>query len=259
MISNRVTDALVDHWLTPDWADATPAMARIRAFVTTRAGQLSAHPYDGFNTANHVGDDPGHVAANRQSLAEHFGWQREPQWLRQVHGIDVVDARDDGIEREGDAVFTRSPGQVCTLHTADCLPAFFTTANADAVALTHAGWRGLAAGVLEATAEKLGSEPAEIRVWLGPAIGQDAFEVGDDVRDAFVGDLPVAAACFRLNSNERWQCDLYGLARLRLQRIGITAVTGGNFCTFHDNRFFSYRRQAVTGRLLSLIWLEPAY
>lgn len=257
MISNRVNDALVDQWLTPAWPDATPAIdQRVRAYVTTRAGQLSAHPYDGFNTANHVGDDPGHVLANRQSLAEYFGWQREPQWLKQVHGVEVIEASADGIEREGDAVFTRDPGQICTLHTADCLPVFFTTENADAVALAHAGWRGLAHGILEQTVAKLAVHPDELRVWLGPAIGPDAFEVGDEVRAAFMATHPEAEACFHINANERWQADLYALARVRLGTLGIDNVSGGGLCTYSEPRFFSFRRQSVTGRMLSLIWLD---
>ncbi len=257
MISNRVNDNLVSHWLTPRWMPSTTAIQqRVRAYVTTRAGDLSAHPYDGFNTANHVGDDPGHVAANRQSLKEYFGWQKEPQWLKQVHGVDVVTACDDGIERLGDAVVTTTPGQICALHTADCLPAFFTTDEADVVALAHAGWRGLVAGVLEKTALSLNAEPESIRVWLGPAIGPDAFEVGEEVRQAFLQEQATAAQYFTINSNERWQCNLYGLARLRLEQIGVTAVSGGEFCTYHDPQFFSFRRQSVTGRMLSLIWLE---
>lgn len=258
MMSNRVTDDLVTQWLTPEWPSLSPAISqRVKAYVTTRAGQLSAHPFDGFNTANHVGDDLSHVLANRRSLAEHFGWQQEPQWLKQVHGTGVVEARPDSIEREGDAVFTRETGQVCTLHTADCLPVFFTNMNADTVALAHAGWRGLAAGILEKTVQALQAPPESIRVWLGPAIGPDAFEVGEDVRDAFVAGHPSAAEFFTINPNERWQCDLYGLARLRLRQIGVTAVSGGHFCTFQDPRFFSFRRQSVTGRMLSMIWLEP--
>lgn len=257
MISNRVNDALVDQWLTPDWPDATPAIRqRVRAYVTTRAGQLSAHPYDGFNTANHVGDDPGHVLANRQSLADYFGWQQEPQWLKQVHGVEVIEASADGIEREGDAVFTRDPGQICTLHTADCLPVLFTAESADIVAMAHAGWRGLASGILEQTVAKLAVRPDQIRVWLGPAIGPDAFEVGDEVRAAFMATHPEAETCFHINANERWQADLYALARLRLGKLGIDKVSGGNFCTYADPRFFSFRRQSVTGRMLSLIWLE---
>lgn len=260
MISSRVNEALVEQWLTPDWVNPTPAIRqRVRAYVTTRAGDLSAHPYDGFNTANHVGDDPGHVAANRQSLAGFFNWQQEPQWLKQVHGIQVVEAQADGVERTADAVFTTAADQVCTLHTADCLPVFFTNDQAEVVALAHAGWRGLAAGILEQTVERLGVPPETVQVWLGPAIGQDAFEVGEDVREAFCQHTPRAEPCFRINSNERWQCDLCGLARLRLQQVGVTAVSGGGFCTFHDSRFFSYRRQSVTGRLLSLIWLDAGF
>jgi len=258
MTSGRIDDELVDQWIEPHWADPRSGLRqRVKAWVTTRAGCLSAHPYDGFNTANHVGDDPGHVAANRASLAEYFGWQAEPQWLRQVHGAGVVEARPDGIEREGDAVFSRTPGQVCTLHTADCLPAFFASADGDAVALAHAGWRGLVEGVLERTVEKLGVSPDQLRVWLGPAIGPDAFEVGDDVYQAFVQPDAGAAACFSRNHNGRWQCDIYALARRRLNQAGVTAVTGGNFCTFHETRFFSYRRQGVTGRMLAMIWMEP--
>lgn len=254
MPPNRIDDALARHWLRPDW----DVPASVRGYVTTRAGRLSAHPFDGFNTANHVGDDPGHVAANRQSLAEYFGWAREPQWLRQVHGIDVVEAGTDGIERTADAVFCRESGPVCTLHTADCLPVFFASVRGDAVALAHAGWRGLAAGVLEAALEKLGTAPDQVQVWLGPAIGPDAFEVGDEVRDAFLGSDPGAVACFHLNLRDRWQCDLYGLARRRLQQCGVGAIRGGDCCTFTDSRFFSYRRQSITGRMLSLLWIEPA-
>lgn len=257
MPSNRIDETLVHQWLRPDWAVSAPAPARVKGYVTTRAGQLSAHPYDGFNTANHVGDDPGHVDANRRSLAEYFNWQQEPQWLKQVHGIDVVEACADAVEREADAVFTREPGQVCTLHTADCLPVFFASKNGDAVALAHAGWRGLAAGVLEATLKKLGLPADQVQVWLGPAIGQDAFEVGDDVRDAFLNWSEATTDCFQLNLRDRWQCDLYALARMRLQAAGVQSISGGNFCTFSDPRFFSYRRQSVTGRLLAMLWIEP--
>lgn len=257
MTLNRIDDALVQHWLIPDWSAPDRVPAHVRGYVTTRAGHLSAHPYDGFNTANHVGDDPGHVEANRQSLAEYFDWTREPQWLKQVHGIEVIEARGDGVEREGDAVFTREPGQVCTLHTADCLPVFFTSKPGDVVGLAHAGWRGLADGVLESTVEKMGVAPDQLEVWFGPAIGQEAFEVGDDVRNAFLAIDATAERCFHLNMRDRWQCDLYGLARQRLQSVGVQAISGGNYCTFSDPRFFSYRRQSVTGRMLAMIWIEP--
>lgn len=258
MMPNRVTDDLVSQWLRPDWPQPTTAIQqRVRAYISTRAGQLSPHPYNGFNTADHVGDDPIHVLANRRSLAEYFAWQQEPQWLKQVHGTTVVEARPDGVEREGDAAFSRQPGQVCTLHTADCLPVFFCNAAADVVALAHAGWRGLAGGVLEQTVARMAVPPEQIRVWLGPAIGPAAFEVGDEVRDAFMAVHPAAQACFHINTQGRWQGDLYALARLHLASAGVHQVAGGEFCTYTDPRFFSYRRQAITGRMLSLIWLAP--
>ena len=258
MTPSRLTDALVEQWLQPDWPQATDAVRqRVRAWLTTRAGNLSRPPFHGFNTANHVGDDPVQVQANRHALAQHFHWQTEPQWLKQVHGIDVVDAAADGVEREGDAVFTRRTGQICTLHTADCLPAFFTTLQGDCVALAHAGWRGLAAGVLEQTVARMETSPDQIQVWLGPAIGPDAFEVGGEVRSAFTAIHPEASACFRPNDQGRWQADLYGLARLHLGKAGVHHISGGEFCTFNDPRFFSFRREPVTGRLLSLIWLAP--
>lgn len=248
-----ITDALVQSWLQPDWQ-----IAGVRAWCTTRAGQLSAPPYDGFNTANHVGDDPAAVAACRRALKEYFHWTTSPQWLQQIHGTHVVEARSDGIEREGDAVYTRQPCQVLTLHTADCLPLFFAASNGSEVALAHAGWRGLAAGVLEATLESFTIAPDNIQVWLGPAISQPAFEVGDEVRDAFLEQNPAATTCFQVNDRKRWQCDLFGLARLRLAAAGVTRISGGQYCTYSDPRFFSYRRQPVTGRLLSMIWIDPA-
>lgn len=241
------------HWLQPQWD-----VPGVRAWCTTRYGQLAKAPYDGFNTANHVGDDPVSVARCRQALADYFQWQSEPQWLRQVHRTQVVQARSDGVEREADGIYTREPGQVCTLHTADCLPVFFAGEDGKEVALAHAGWRGLAAGVLEATLEKLQSEPHFIKVWLGPAISQAAYEVGDDVRDVFLQHSQGNAAFFQANTNHRWQCDLFGLARARLHDAGIQHISGGDHCTYRDHRFFSFRRQPVTGRLLSLIWIDPA-
>ncbi|MAR89483.1 MAG: hypothetical protein CML06_01190 [Pseudomonadales bacterium] len=243
----------VAQWLQPDWG-----VSGVRAYCTTRAGHLSQPPFDGFNTAGHVGDDPDTVAACRQALADYFQWQGQPQWLRQVHGTTVVEAQGDGLEREGDAVISRVPGQVCTLHTADCLPVFFAACDASVVALAHAGWRGLAAGVLEATVKALAVSPRQLRVWLGPAISQPAFEVGDEVRQAFVSQDAAAQAEFQPNARGRWQADLYGLARRRLHRAGVTHISGGDYCTFYEPRFFSYRRQPRCGRLLSLIWIDPA-
>lgn len=248
-----ITDALTQQWLQPDWQ-----LPAVKAWCSTRAGDFSQPPYDGFNTANHVDDDPASVVACRRALAEYFHWQSEPQWLKQVHGIAVVDARADGLERTGDAVYTCQPGQVCTLHTADCLPVFFAAEDGSEVALAHAGWRGLAAGILESTLERFSSSPHTIKVWLGPAIGQSAFEVGADVREAFLSQAADQDACFQINDRGRWQCDLYELARKRLASAGIVHISGGEYCTFSDRRFFSFRRQPVTGRMLSMIWIDPA-
>jgi len=250
-------DQLLPQWLQPDWN-----IPGVRAWCTTRAGDLSQPPHNGFNTANHVGDDPANVARCRAALAHTFHWSQEPQWLQQVHGTTVVTAAADGMEREGDAVITAIPGQVCTLHTADCLPVFFAARDGSCVGLAHAGWRGLAAGVLEATLTQLQTQydmpVPDIHVWLGPAISQPAFEVGNEVRQVFLDWSAVTASCFVANANQRWQCDLFQLARLRLNAAGVTHITGGQYCTYSDPRFFSYRRQAVTGRLLSLIWIDPA-
>ncbi|RLU00889.1 peptidoglycan editing factor PgeF [Ketobacter sp.] len=248
-----ISDDYPAHWLQPEWS-----LPGVRAWCTTRYGDCSQPPYDGFNTANHVGDDPASVAACRAALSSYFQWHSEPQWLRQVHGTQVVEAQGDGLEREADGVYSRQPGQVCTLHTADCLPAFFASAAGDEVALAHAGWRGLADGVLEATLQTFQADPAEILVWLGPAISQPNYEVGDDVRDAFLQQAPHLSTCFERNPRQRWQCDLVSLARARLQEAGVRHISGGRHCTFGDPRFFSFRRQPVTGRLLSLIWIDPA-
>ncbi len=250
---SQIDKELLDHWLQPEWE-----IPGVHAWCTTRDGQFSSPPYDGFNTASHVGDDPASVAACRQALADWFQWSSKPQWLKQVHGTCVVEACSDGVEREADAVYTATPGQVCTLHTADCLPVFFAAQDGTEVALAHAGWRGLAAGVLEATLEKFTVAPHIIKVWLGPAISQSAFEVGEDVRDVFLEHSSTNSVYFQPNDNGRWQCDLYGLARARLHAAGVQQVTGGQFCTYQEPRFFSFRRQSVTGRLLSMIWIDPA-
>lgn len=244
---------LVAGWLQPEWR-----VPGVRAWCTTRAGHLSQPPYNGFNTANHVGDDPVSVACCRQALADYFAWPSQPQWLRQVHGIEVVEACPDGVEREADAVHTFQPGQVCTLHTADCLPVFFAAKDGVEVALAHAGWRGLAAGVMEATLEKFSCDPSAVVVWLGPAISQPAFEVGHEVRDCFLEQSAANREFFSPNERGRWQGDLYGLARARLLLAGVKQITGGGLCTYRDPRFFSFRQQPVTGRLLSMIWIDPA-
>jgi len=237
--------------LEPDW----PVPPRVRALVTTRSGGISSGPYASFNLGDHVGDDPAAVAHNRALLAEHL--PSEPLWLRQVHGIAVADSRQHRAGCEADAAVTRDAGSVLAVLTADCLPVFLADDAGEAVGIAHAGWRGLAAGVVERTVDALGVEPARVIACLGPAIGPEAFEVGDDVRNAFLRDNPEAAAAFIPRSTGKWLADLYALARMRLARIGVTRVHGGGLCTFSDAvRFFSHRRNGVTGRMASLIWLE---
>ncbi|TDV42080.1 hypothetical protein EDF87_115121 [Pseudomonas helmanticensis] len=237
------------NWLTPDW----PAPASVKACVTTREGGVSAAPFDSLNLGDHVDDRPEAVAENRRRLTEHFSIK--PAWLQQVHGIAVAHA-DPGIVATADASWTATPGIACAAMTADCLPALFCDRAGTRVAAAHAGWRGLAAGVLEATLDSLDVPAAEVLVWLGPAIGPKAFEVGPEVREVFINQLPEAAEAFVPSDNAgKFMADIYLLARLRLAERGVTAVYGGGFCTVTDPRFFSYRRAPRTGRFASLIWL----
>ena len=236
-------------WLTPDW----PAPVWVKACITTRSGGISAAPFDSFNLGEHVGDDPVAVTKNRQRLISQLGCK--PAWLRQVHGVAVVPA-EPGEVLEADASWTATPGIACTVMTADCLPVLFCDRAGSRVAAAHAGWRGLAGGVLEATLDALAMAPEDVLVWLGPAIGTHAFEVGAEVREAFMAVHPQAAEAFVASVNpDRYMADIYQLARIRLAARGVTAVYGGGFCTYSDPRFYSYRRAAQTGRFASLIWL----
>ena len=240
----------MNDWLIPDW----PAPAGVKACVTTRAGGVSLAPFDSLNLGDHVEDSPEAVLENRRRLTAAFAIQ--PAWLRQVHGVVVVEA-DPGWIAEADGSWTGTPGIACTAMTADCLPALFCNKSGTRVAAAHAGWRGLAAGVLEAAADSLDAAPADVLVWLGPAIGPKAFEVGPEVREAFMQQHPQTAQAFVPSHNPgKFLADIYQLARLRLAARGITAVYGGGLCTVTDPRFFSYRRSPRTGRFASLIWLE---
>ena len=233
----------------PDW----PAPPNVRAWVTERG---SAARYGALNLATHVGDDPSAVAANRRRLRAALGLPAEPSWLEQVHGTRVVDLdRQDAGQADG-AVTTRV-GAVCTVMTADCLPVLFCDRAGTRVGVAHAGWRGLLDGVLAAAVAALRLPPAELIAWLGPAIGQGAFEVGPEVRDAFVVRSAGAERRFARNPRGRWQADLYGLARDALSAAGVEAIHGGGFCTFTEaERFFSHRREAPCGRMATLIWLD---
>jgi polyphenol oxidase len=245
--------------LQPGWA----APACVRAAFTLRAGGCSAAPYDSLNLGIHVGDDPGTVLENRRRVRAGLLLPGEPVWLDQVHGRGVIHVRaqpDPAAARPvADAAVTRVAGIVLAVQVADCLPVLFADRAGTVIAAAHAGWRGLAAGVLEATICAMALAPSEIVAWLGPAIGPGHFEVGAEVRDAFVAGEPGDAGCFTANPSGRWQCDLAGLARRRLGRLGVAQLDGGAWCTASDSqRFYSHRRDQRTGRMAALAWLAGA-
>jgi YfiH family protein len=243
-------------FLRPQW----PAPATVQALVTGRTGGISRPPYDSLNLGDHVGDDPAAVAANRQSLQTRAGLPAVPLWLSQVHGTRCVNAAQAQPGDEADAVMAQAPGLVCAIMTADCLPLLLCDRAGSRVGAAHAGWRGLLDGVIESTLAALDCPPGEVLAWLGPAIGPRAFEVGPEVRAAFITEDPAAATAFtpKNGPTEKWLCDIYALARLRLARAGVTAVYGGEHCTYTEKEdFFSYRRDGTTGRMASLIWLQP--
>ncbi|MFA5941684.1 MAG: peptidoglycan editing factor PgeF [Sinimarinibacterium sp.] len=238
------------------WAD-WPAPSRIRACQTLRCDGCSAAPYDSFNLAAHVGDDPSAVARNRQALRAALQLPSEPRWLRQVHGTDVAALPAPGPEPLADAAWTRQPGVVCAVLTADCLPVLLCSDDGSVVAAAHAGWRGLANGVLEETLAALPLPAQRVHAWLGAAIGPAAFEVGPEVRRSFVDRDAAARDCFAPGAGDRWFADLYALARLRLHRLGVQSIDGGGACTHRDvARYFSHRRDGACGRMASLIWIE---
>jgi YfiH family protein len=237
-------------WIIPDW----PAPVSVRALVTTRAGGVSEGPYASMNLATHVGDDAAAVAENRRRLRGRV--PAEPLWLSQVHGIAVVRAEDAAEGAEADAAYTRRKGRACAVLTADCLPVLLCNDAGTAVCAAHAGWRGLAGGIIESAVRAMGEPPARLLAWLGPAIGPQAFEVGTEVRETFLAHSQEAVAAFAAKENGKWLADLYRLAAQRLNALGITRVFGGDFCTFNEaERFYSFRREKATGRLASLIWV----
>ena len=238
--------------IRPDW----PAPAQVRALQTTRYGGVGGGVYDNFNLADHVGDAAEVVAANRRALATQVA--APPLWLTQVHGVACVDAAVAAPGAAADAVFARTPARACAVMTADCLPLLLCDGAGTVVAAAHAGWRGLAAGVIDATVAAMQVPGTQLMAWLGPAIGPAAFEVGDEVRAAFMHDDAGAASAFVAHGRGKWLCDLYALARRRLARLGVSRVFGGGFCTYTEGeRFFSYRRDGVTGRMATLIWIAP--
>jgi YfiH family protein len=249
--------------LFPDWA-APPG---VRAAFTLRSGGASVPPWDSLNLGMHVGDDPLAVAANRRRVAQALSLPAEPCWLAQVHGTGVHEVERVGLVADArvadvpvvdpplaDAAVTRRRGAVLAIQVADCLPVLLASEDGAVLGAAHAGWRGLVAGVVERTVERMGHPPARIVAWLGPCIGPQQFEVGEEVREAFLaaGDAPGA---FRQSPAGRWLCDLPAIARSRLQRLGVERVAGGEWCTVADPvRFFSHRRDRLTGRMAALLW-----
>ncbi|MGH8718348.1 MAG: peptidoglycan editing factor PgeF [Burkholderiales bacterium] len=235
-------------WISPDW----PAPENVRALITTRKGGRSCGAFASMNLGNGLGDT--HVGENRALLRAHV--PAEPVWLRQVHGIRVADAGATNDTAEADASFTCAPGVVCVALTADCLPVLLCNREGTIVAAVHAGWRGLAGGILERAVADIRTETTDVIAYLGPAIGPQAYEVGAEVRRAFTDMHQEAEAAFTPHG-EKWLADLYLLARLRLASVGITRVFGESLCTYSDaDRFFSHRRDGTTGRMASLIWLD---
>ena len=236
-------------WVVPAW----PAPGNVTALITTRAGGVSRGPFASFNLGLRAGDDPQAVSANRDRLMSVL--PQPPKWLRQVHGANAVEAESVTDPPEADAVIARLPGTVCVALVADCIPVLLADRAGTAVAIAHAGWRGLAGGVVENTVSRMAVDPRSLIAYLGPGIGPTAFEVGTDVRDAFVTRDAHAQAAFTPHAPGKWLADLFLLARQRLQQAGIEDVHGGGLCTYSDaQRFFSYRRDRATGRMAALIW-----
>ena len=251
----------MDEVIFPDWR-----LSRVvRAFATTRLGGASPAPFASFNIATHVGDEEELVVKNRRALGEKLPERAQIQWMNQQHGTGVI--RAAGVEAaKADACWTDQPNQVCAVMTADCLPLLLAAKDGSCVAAVHAGWRGLANGVIESAIKALPVRPENLSAWLGPAIGPCHFEVGAEVRDIFIANMKAlnAAAQTQIDSafrphprvREKYFADLYQLARWRLKHFGVQSIFGGESCTYCDDRFFSFRAEGKTGRMVSLIWIE---
>ena len=240
---------MIENWLKADW----PAPDFIKAGTTLRQGGVSVKPYDSFNLATHVGDELSAVQQNRAMLQV----PNEPQWLEQIHSTRAVLLPSEDIIPQADSVYTSQKKIVCAVMTADCLPLLITDKQGSCVAAIHAGWRGLCDGIIEATIKKLPVEPESLLVWLGPAIGPDVYEVGQEVYDAFINVEAKAKESFTDVSDGHWLFDIYQLATLRLNKMGVSHIYGGEHCTLSEEKdFFSYRRDGVTGRMASLIWID---
>lgn len=244
---------MTSTWLEPDW----PALPGVRAAFTLRRGGVSQAPWDSLNLGAHVGDDPAHVHANRRRVCERLSLPAEPCWLEQVHGTRMVEATAGWQVPRADAIWTRQTGRVCAVMVADCLPVLLRDTTGQCVVAIHAGWRGLAAGIIEQSLQMLAQSHGGARwqAWLGPCIGPAAFEVGPDVRAAFIQRWAHSQEAFAAKGEGRWFADLPRLARIQLAQCGVDEIWGGRWCTHSDAQsFFSYRRDSVTGRMAALIW-----
>lgn len=242
--------------IIPDWQ----VPANVRAISTCRTGGVSAVPFKSFNLAHHVGDSSQSVRDNRIILSREWLLPSEPIWLNQTHSTRSVELTDKSIDTNADAGWTGEFDTVCVVMTADCLPLLIYAPESNKVAAIHAGWRGLADGIIEETLAEMQVDYQKLHVWLGPAIGPEAFEVGAEVRDVFMAAHAEASRCFQeTNKKDKYLGDLYELARIRLRQLGITQISGGNYCTYSQpEKFFSYRRDGMTGRMATLIWItEP--
>lgn len=241
------------QWIAADW----PAPVKVHAGSTTRKGGVSKGRYESFNLAQHVDDDRESVEKNRAYLRKLLDLPSEPHWLSQMHGCDV--STDSQLLTQADAAITTEPGKVCVVMTADCLPVLLCDRAGTCVAAVHAGWRGLATGVITRTVAAMPVAREQLMVWLGPAIGPEAFEVGDEVRAEFVSQHERFKQAFEPHVAGKWRMDIYQAARIQLNQLGIDAVYGGGFCTYRDaEQFYSYRRDKQTGRMASLIWIQPS-
>lgn len=250
---------MIQSYIKPNW----PAPAHIHAYTSIRCLQgFSQGPYSDFNLAHHVGDDPFSVAKNRAKLREDLRFAQDPLWLDQVHGHTIVCLTETTnsfeVPPRADAIYTQRSNAVCAILTADCLPILITNREGTEIAAVHAGWRGLLDTIIEETLTHLCASHADIFIWLGPGISQTAFEVGSDVKTAFLKKNPAFETAFVLHQTKanKWFADLYHIARIILQeqKINSANIFGGNFCTYTDPRFYSYRRDSVTGRMATLIW-----
>ena len=247
------------HFVMPGWAARGGVLSgRVQAFCTARVGGVSAGAYHSLNLGAHVDDDADAVSENRARVVQEAGISGQPLWLRQVHGSTVIHADDWYPDIEADAIVATRSGPALAILTADCLPVLLASQDGAAVAAAHAGWRGLADGVLGATVAALGVPPRDILAWIGPAISQAHYEVGDEVRERFVGQDHLATNCFVPNARERWQADLKALAMIALRAAGVRRITDAGLCTYAlEDQFFSYRRSAPCGRMASVIRVLP--